>query len=38
VSAHTARNHTFQVLAKLGTSKRARVGAILRGADAADRS
>jgi DNA-binding response OmpR family regulator len=34
VSAHTARNHTFQVLAKLGTSKRARVGAILRGADA----
>jgi DNA-binding response OmpR family regulator len=37
VSAHTARNHTFQVLAKLGTSKRARVGAILRGADVAER-
>jgi DNA-binding response OmpR family regulator len=34
VSEHTARNHTFQVLAKLGTSKRARVGAILRGAEA----
>jgi DNA-binding response OmpR family regulator len=31
VSAHTARNHTGQVLAKLGTSKRARVGVILRG-------
>ena len=30
VSAHTARNHTMQVLAKLGTSKRARVGPILR--------
>jgi DNA-binding response OmpR family regulator len=34
VSPHTARNHTLQVLAKLGTSKRARVGPILRGADA----
>ncbi|GLC24855.1 response regulator [Roseisolibacter agri] len=32
VSAHTARNHTMHVLAKLGTSKRARVGPILRDA------
>jgi len=31
VSEHTARNHTYHVLTKLGTSKRARVGAILRG-------
>lgn len=31
VSEHTARNHTYHVLTKLGASKRARVGAILRG-------
>jgi DNA-binding response OmpR family regulator len=31
VSAFTARNHTEQVLSKLGVSARARVGAILRG-------
>jgi DNA-binding response OmpR family regulator len=31
VSEHTARNHTYQVLTKMGTSKRARVGTILRG-------
>ena len=31
VSEHTARNHTYQVLTKLGTSKRARVTSILRG-------
>jgi len=31
VSEHTARNHTYHVLTKLGTSKRARVGTILRG-------
>jgi DNA-binding response OmpR family regulator len=31
VSAHTARNHTYQVLQKLSTSKRARVPSILRG-------
>ncbi|HEX2190905.1 MAG TPA: response regulator [Longimicrobiaceae bacterium] len=31
VSAFTARNHTEQVLAKLGVSTRARVGAVLRG-------
>ena len=30
VSDHTARNHTYHVLAKLGTSKRARVAALLR--------
>ena len=35
VSGHTARNHTFQVMSKLGTSSRARVGAILRGGPAA---
>jgi DNA-binding response OmpR family regulator len=34
VSAHTARNHTYQVLGKLGAPSRARVGAMLRGADA----
>ena len=32
MSYYTARNHTEQVMKKLGTSKRARVGAILRGA------
>jgi DNA-binding response OmpR family regulator len=32
VTGNTARNHTEQVMNKLGTSKRARVGAILRGA------
>ena len=31
VTEHTARNHTHQVMAKLGASKRARVGALLRG-------
>ena len=31
ISAFTARNHTEQVLLKLGASTRARVGAILRG-------
>jgi DNA-binding response OmpR family regulator len=31
VTENTARNHTEQVMKKLGTSKRARVGAILRG-------
>ena len=31
VSVFTARNHTEQVLAKLGVSNRARVGAVLRG-------
>jgi DNA-binding CsgD family transcriptional regulator len=30
VSDHTARNHTYHVLAKLGTSKRARVATLLR--------
>ena len=30
VSEHTARNHTTHVLAKLGTSKRARVATLLR--------
>jgi DNA-binding response OmpR family regulator len=30
VSEHTARNHTYHVLAKLGTSKRARVATLLR--------
>ena len=34
VSEHTARNHTYHVLTKLGTSKRARVGVILRGGPA----
>jgi DNA-binding response OmpR family regulator len=32
VTDNTARNHTEQVMKKLGTSKRARVGALLRGA------
>jgi DNA-binding response OmpR family regulator len=32
VTENTARNHTEQVMKKLDTSKRARVGAILRGA------
>jgi DNA-binding response OmpR family regulator len=32
VTENTARNHTEQVMKKLGTSRRARVGAILRGA------
>ena len=32
VTENTARNHTEQVMKKLETSKRARVGAILRGA------
>lgn len=32
ISPFTARNHTEQVLGKLGASTRARVGAILRGA------
>jgi DNA-binding response OmpR family regulator len=32
VTENTARNHTEHVMKKLGTSKRARVGAILRGA------
>jgi DNA-binding response OmpR family regulator len=31
ISTYTARNHTEQVLGKLGASTRARVGAILRG-------
>jgi DNA-binding response OmpR family regulator len=31
VSEHTARNHTYQVMAKLGTAKRTQVGAILSG-------
>jgi DNA-binding NarL/FixJ family response regulator len=31
LSAFTARNHTEQILLKLGASTRARVGAILRG-------
>ena len=31
VSEHTARNHTMHVMGKLGTSKRARIGPILRG-------
>jgi DNA-binding response OmpR family regulator len=31
VSEHTARNHTYHVMAKLGTPTRARVGALLRG-------
>jgi DNA-binding response OmpR family regulator len=35
VSGHTARNHTYRVLTKLGISKRARVNSVLRGAEAA---
>jgi DNA-binding response OmpR family regulator len=31
VSSHTARNHTYQVLAKLGTPTRAKVAALLLG-------
>jgi DNA-binding CsgD family transcriptional regulator len=30
VSANTARNHTEHVMRKLGTSKRARIGPLLR--------
>ncbi|MDF1506229.1 helix-turn-helix transcriptional regulator, partial [Roseisolibacter sp. H3M3-2] len=33
VSEHTARNHTLQVMAKLGAARRARIGPILRGAE-----
>lgn len=32
ISENTARNHTYHVLTRMGTSKRGRVGAILRGA------
>ena len=35
VSEHTARNHTYRVLGKLGISKRARVHSILRSGAAA---
>lgn len=35
VSGHTARNHTYRVLTKLGISKRARVNSVLCGAEAA---
>jgi DNA-binding NarL/FixJ family response regulator len=35
VSGHTARNHTYRVLTKLGISRRARVNSVLRGAEAA---
>jgi DNA-binding NarL/FixJ family response regulator len=35
VSGHTARNHTYRVLTKLGITKRARVNSVLRGAEAA---